>query len=85
MLKKRSRAKELLNLIGLPADEYYNRCPHELSGGQQQRIGLARGLAINPDIILMDKAFSALDPITREQLQDEMVYLQCSSCFTRHG
>ncbi len=74
--KRKERAKELLNLVGLPAHEYYDRYPNELSGGQQQRIGIARALAVNPDIILMDEPFSALDPITREQLQDEMLRLQ---------
>lgn len=74
--KRRARAIELLNLVDLPGDEYYFRYPQELSGGQQQRIGVARALATNPDIILMDEPFSALDPITREQLQNELLKLQ---------
>jgi len=74
--KRRARSHELLELIGLPPREYYNRYPRELSGGQQQRIGVARALAVDPDIILMDEPFSALDPITREQLQNELLRLQ---------
>ncbi|MCG8502524.1 MAG: ABC transporter ATP-binding protein [Firmicutes bacterium] len=74
--KRKERAEELLNLVGLPPAEYYGRYPNELSGGQQQRVGVARALAINPDIILMDEPFSALDPITREQLQKELLTLQ---------
>lgn len=74
--KRKERAMELLNLVDLPGEEYYYRYPNELSGGQQQRIGVARALAINPDIILMDEPFSALDPLTREQLQNELLKLQ---------
>lgn len=74
--KRRERANELLNMVDLPSREYYNRYPSELSGGQQQRVGFARALAVNPDIILMDEPFSALDPITREQLQLEILKLQ---------
>lgn len=74
--KRKERAMELLDLVDLPSDEYYDRYPHELSGGQQQRVGVARALAINPDIILMDEPFSALDPITRSQLQNELLKLQ---------
>ncbi|MGB9680173.1 MAG: ABC transporter ATP-binding protein [Thermoanaerobacteraceae bacterium] len=74
--KRHKRAEELLHLVGMDPSEYINRYPNELSGGQQQRIGVARALATNPDIILMDEPFSALDPITRNQLQDELFKLQ---------
>lgn len=74
--ERRERANELLDMVDLPSREYYNRYPSELSGGQQQRVGFARALAVNPDIILMDEPFSALDPITREQLQLEILKLQ---------
>lgn len=70
------RIDELLELVGLDPDTYRSRYPSELSGGQQQRIGVIRALAGEPDIILMDEPFSALDPISREQLQDELVRLQ---------
>lgn len=74
--KRKDRAYELLDTVGLSPDDYYNRYPHELSGGQQQRVGVARALAVNPDVILMDEPFSALDPVTREQLQKELLRLQ---------
>ncbi|EZH65359.1 glycine/betaine ABC transporter ATP-binding protein [Bacillaceae bacterium JMAK1] len=70
------RVDELLDLVGLDPKTFRKRYPSELSGGQQQRIGVIRGLAADPPVILMDEPFSALDPISREQLQDELVKLQ---------
>jgi len=70
------RTTELLKMVGMQPEEYVDRYPCELSGGQQQRIGVARAWATNPDVILMDEPFSALDPITRNQLQDELFNLQ---------
>ncbi|MFT8348771.1 ABC transporter ATP-binding protein [Clostridium saccharoperbutylacetonicum] len=70
------RTIELMEMVGLSSDEFLDRYPTELSGGQQQRVGVARAFAINPEIILMDEPFSALDPITRVQLQEELIDLQ---------
>jgi osmoprotectant transport system ATP-binding protein len=67
----RKRVKELLNLVSLPYESFVDRYPHELSGGQQQRVGLARSMAMDPPLFLMDEPFGALDPLLRAQLQDE--------------
>jgi osmoprotectant transport system ATP-binding protein len=72
----KDRVIELLEMVGMEPGSYLTRYPHELSGGQQQRIGVLRGIAAEPDIILMDEPFGALDPITRENLQDELKKLQ---------
>lgn len=69
------RTAELLDMVGMD-ESFLDRYPNELSGGQQQRVGVARAFALDPDIILMDEPFSALDPITRNSLQEELVSLQ---------
>jgi osmoprotectant transport system ATP-binding protein len=71
-----ARVHELLTLVDLPPNEYRNRYPAKLSGGQQQRVGLARALAGNPNVMLMDEPFGAIDAITRTSLQDEILRLQ---------
>jgi osmoprotectant transport system ATP-binding protein len=71
----RARVRELLELIGLDPDEFSDRYPAQLSGGQQQRVGLARALAGDPPVMLMDEPFSAVDPITRERLQNDFLRL----------
>ena len=72
----RSRVEELLDLVGLPAADYARRLPSELSGGERQRVGVARALGADPNILLMDEPFGAIDPIARDRLQNELLRLQ---------
>ena len=69
--RRRARAHDLLELVGLPPAEFAHRWPRELSGGQRQRVGVARALAVDPPIVLMDEPFGALDAVTREELRAE--------------
>jgi len=76
--RRRARSLEMMSLVRLDAGRFGDRYPKELSGGQQQRVGLARALAADPAVMLMDEPFSAVDPITREQLQEEFMRIQAT-------
>ncbi|OIJ92404.1 ABC transporter ATP-binding protein [Streptomyces sp. MUSC 14] len=76
--KARARAAELLDLVGLDPATYGPRYPEQLSGGQRQRVGVARALAADPPVLLMDEPFGAVDPVVREQLQDEFLRMQAA-------
>ncbi|AZP21911.1 ATP-binding cassette domain-containing protein [Streptomyces aquilus] len=76
--KARARAAELLDLVGLDPKRYGPRYPDQLSGGQRQRVGVARALAADPPVLLMDEPFGAVDPVVREQLQDEFLRMQAA-------
>ena len=74
--RTQERVRELLELVGLEPDRFGSRYPHQLSGGQRQRVGVARALAADPPVLLMDEPFGAVDPIVRDRLQAEFVRLQ---------
>ncbi|MGW7576108.1 betaine/proline/choline family ABC transporter ATP-binding protein [Streptomyces sp. NPDC054765] len=86
--KVKNRVEEMLDLVGLDPGEFHGRYPRQLSGGQQQRVGVARALAADPPVLLMDEPFGAVDPITRDHLQDELIRLQHelhkTICFVTH-
>ena len=73
--RRQARAHELLEQVGLPAAEYAQRKPRQLSGGQRQRVAVARALAAQPDLLLFDEPFGALDPVTRHEMQQQLLTL----------
>ncbi|RJF94412.1 ABC transporter ATP-binding protein [Oleomonas cavernae] len=80
--KANARVDELLALVGLDPAIYRDRSPHQLSGGQQQRVGFARALAADPDVLLMDEPFGAVDPVTRDSLQSELLRIHAATAKT---
>jgi osmoprotectant transport system ATP-binding protein len=80
--RMRARATELLSMVGLEPGSFLGRFPNQLSGGQQQRVGVCRALAADPPLLLMDEPFGAIDPISRESIQDEFLQMQKKLCKT---